>query len=275
MNHKTDLDVLAHRLQEGFANRWEDFYPDHEVWRDIFKVFPSHHSQETDVECKWLGLDSVSPQDASEQKVTSYVHKSYDVGFSLSEDEAQEGWTSSLENHCSRLFHHMIHVRENAAATVFDEVLTSPKFEKNRQQAVFSRKAYENRVIELGKARESSGLYGTPTILMVPAALQFEVHKQIPPEYFYHGGVNVVIHPFLKNPSAWFLITDAPHGFKCFERQKPDVSVFARQDEGLWGHDKPHHDFKPELIFKISARYSFGCTNPHAVFASTGEGECK
>ena len=277
MDKKTDLDLIAHYFKERFAKRWENFYPDHEYWRDIFKVFPSQHSQETDVELKLPGLAPVSHQDASEQKVTDYVHKSYDFGFSLSEDEAREGWTSSLENHCNRLFHHMIHVRENAAAAVFDDILASPKFEKNRQNTVFSRQAYEKAVISLGKVKESSGLYAAlkPTMLMVPADLQFEVHKQIPREYFYHGGVNVVIHPYLKNPSAWFLITDAPDGFKCFERQKPDVSVFVAKDESLFLHDKPNPDFKPEIIFKISARYSFGCTNPNVVFASTGERESK
>lgn len=278
-SNKTDLELLAHRLQEGLAKRWEAFYPDHEYWRHIFKVYPSYHEEETDVELKLLNLISQSNtnNDPQDKNVTSYIHKTHDMGFSLSEDEAQEGWTSSLENHCSRLFHHMIHVRENAATAVFDDILTSPKFEKNRQHTVFSREAYEQAVISLGKVKESSGLYAAlkPTMLMVPAALQFEVHKQIPRAYFYHEGVNVVIHPYLKNPSAWFLITDAPDGFKCFERQKPDVSVFASKDESLFLQGKPNPDFKPEIIFKISARTSFGCTNPNAVFASTGEGESK
>ena len=260
MENKTDLQTLAVSFKEKFIEHWTSFEK-HECWRDIFTVYPSRHAEETD-------------EDGEE--ITRYVHKTHGLGFSLSQEEAQEGWTRQMETNCNFLFPPMLGLLEKEAAAVFDEILTSPKFEKNRQHAVLSLNAFKNALDSLTKAKDASGRIVDlkPKMLIVPAALQFEVDRQIPREYLEGLGVTLIINLALNNPSAWFLITDAPDGFKCFERQKPELDVWAEEGGRHFTTEKIV-DVEPKLLFKISARYSFGCTNPNAVFASTGTGVSK
>ena len=58
--------------------------------------------------------------------------------------------------------------------------------------------------------------------------------------------------------NQWFLLTDAPHGFKHFEREADHVESWV-------------DEVTDNLMFRISGRYSFGCSNPHSVFGSIGE----
>jgi hypothetical protein len=63
------------------------------------------------------------------------------------------------------------------------------------------------------------------------------------------------INYFLTNTASWYLLTDAPEGFKYFQRDPLEVDM--------------HVDFQTDsLMTKASERFSFGCSNIRAVFGS-------
>ena len=65
------------------------------------------------------------------------------------------------------------------------------------------------------------------------------------------------VNNFLTDNDAWFLMTDCPDGFKHFERSPLSTSMEGDFDTG-------------NVRFKARERYSFGFSNPRAVFASQG-----
>ena len=65
------------------------------------------------------------------------------------------------------------------------------------------------------------------------------------------------VNNFLTDNDAWFLLTDCPDGFKHCERSPLSTSMEGDFDTG-------------NVRFKARERYSFGFSNPRAVFASQG-----
>jgi len=65
------------------------------------------------------------------------------------------------------------------------------------------------------------------------------------------------INHFLTDPDAFFIKTDAPNGFKHFERTPLSTNMEADFDSG-------------NMRFKARERYSFGYSDPRAVFGSPG-----
>ena len=65
------------------------------------------------------------------------------------------------------------------------------------------------------------------------------------------------INHFLTDPDAFFLKTDTPNGFKHFERIPMSTGMEADFDSG-------------NMRFKARERYSFGYSDPRAVFGSPG-----
>ena len=65
------------------------------------------------------------------------------------------------------------------------------------------------------------------------------------------------VNHFLTDPDAWFIKTDAPNGLKHFERSPMRTNMEADFDTG-------------NMRFKARERYSFGYSDPRAVFGSPG-----
>lgn len=65
------------------------------------------------------------------------------------------------------------------------------------------------------------------------------------------------VNHFLTDPDAWFIKTDAPNGFKHFERSPLRTSMEADFDTG-------------NMRYKARERYSFGFSDPRCVFGSEG-----
>jgi len=65
------------------------------------------------------------------------------------------------------------------------------------------------------------------------------------------------VNDFLTDPDAFFLMTDAPRGFVHFERTPLSTQMEADFDTG-------------NMRFKARERYSFGFSDPRAVFGSPG-----
>ena len=65
------------------------------------------------------------------------------------------------------------------------------------------------------------------------------------------------VNHFLTDPDAFFIKTDAPNGFKHFERTAMSTGMEADFDTG-------------NMRFKARERYSFGFSDPRCVFGSPG-----
>ena len=67
----------------------------------------------------------------------------------------------------------------------------------------------------------------------------------------------VVVNHYLTDADAWFILTDVNDGLKYFERRGDAFEM--------------DNDFDTENAkFKATARYSFGWTDPRAIYGSTG-----
>jgi len=108
-----------------------------------------------------------------------------------------------------------------------------------------------------------------PKALIVPKELDFEANKILKTEYEVgtaNNTVNIVrsrfpmgvtVNHYLTDTDAWFVRTNVPHGMKYFEREADRFDM--------------DNDFDTDNAkFKAIARYSFGWTDPRALYASAG-----
>ena len=110
-----------------------------------------------------------------------------------------------------------------------------------------------------------------PMKLVVPPQLAMTAARLLESEYrpgtadndinvFTTNGVlpkGFVVNHFLTDPDAWFIITDLPNGLKMFQR-----TPLKNQTEG---------DFDTgNLRYKSRERYSFGFSDPLAIWGSPG-----
>jgi hypothetical protein len=65
------------------------------------------------------------------------------------------------------------------------------------------------------------------------------------------------VNHFLTDTDAWFVLTDCPDGLKHFERTPISTSMEGDFDTG-------------NVRYKARERYSFGWSNPRAVYGSSG-----
>jgi hypothetical protein len=65
------------------------------------------------------------------------------------------------------------------------------------------------------------------------------------------------VNHFLTDPDAWFVKTDAPNGLKHFERAPLRTAMESDFDTG-------------NMRYKARERYSFGWSDPRALFGSEG-----
>ena len=110
-----------------------------------------------------------------------------------------------------------------------------------------------------------------PRQIIIPYQLEFEVHRilktvgrvgtdlndtnALKDMGMFPGGVTV--SHYLTDPDAWFIRTNVPHGLKYWERRKDEFTM--------------DNDFDTENAkYKATGRYSFGITDPRAIYGSPG-----
>ena len=65
------------------------------------------------------------------------------------------------------------------------------------------------------------------------------------------------VNNFLTDPDAWFMLTDAPNGLKHFNRSPLRTAMEGEFNTG-------------NMRFKARERYSYGWSDPRAIFGSNG-----
>lgn len=138
--------------------------------------------------------------------------------------------------------------------------------------ADLSEAALEQAVIDIAGFRDDRGLLiaAKPKSLIIPYQLQFEAARILgadgrvgtdlnDPNVLKDRGIfgEVVTNHYLTDADAWFIRTDVPEGLKYFERRADQFEM--------------DNDFDTENAkYKATARYSFGWSDPRAVYGSPG-----
>lgn len=226
-----------------------------------------------------------------------YVHTTFAKGYIVTEEALEDELYGQLNDGARALARSMMITKEIEAAAVynngFDTSVTMtdgdglPLFStahvngpsggtySNRLtvDADLSEASLEDLLIQIGEIEDARGL---------PAALQAIRLITAPAEAFNaqrilgsvlqndtgNNATNAVrdmnavrdgfiSNPFLTDADAWFLLTDAPHGMKCYTRR----AVRFGQDNAFTSGN---------ARFKADERYSFGWSDARGAFGSAG-----
>lgn len=132
----------------------------------------------------------------------------------------------------------------------------------------------ESALITIGQFKNQAGLIikTMATKLVVPSKNQFVSERLLGSAYRTQTANNDIsavynlssvpqgyrVNHFLTLGNSWYLLTDAPNGFKHYIRERIETDVYT--------------DFSTDNISaKAVERYSFGVSNPRAAYGSPGE----
>jgi len=293
---------FAKALWPGVNAWYGKEYNEFEVeYTKLFDKFTSNRAFEEDVGTSSFGLAIAKSEGApiqydSERQgfVTRYNHVVYALGFIITREIMEDDQYDVVgQKKAQGLAFSMRQTKEVIAANVYnrafnagytggDGVSLLNAAHPNVAGGTFSNKiavdadlseaALEQAVIDIAGFTNDRGLRIAvkPQTLILPYQLTFEAQRILRSQLRVGTSNNdinalnnmgmfkdVVVNHYLTDPDAWFIRTNVKHGMKYFER---------RGDE--FGMD---NDFDTENAkFKATARYSFGWTDPRALYGSAG-----
>jgi len=237
----------------------------------------------------------VSFDNASEAYTARYTHETISLAFALTEEAMEDNLYDRLGARYTRaLARSMAHTKQVKAAATLNNAFDSNfaggdgkelcaddhplagggTFRNEPSTAAdLNETSLENALIDISTFVDERNLIIAlrGTKLIVPPQLQFVADRLL--ESTLRVGtadndVNAIrnmgmlpegytVNHFLTDPDAFFIKTDAPNGFKHFERTPMSTGMEADFDSG-------------NMRFKARERYSFGYSDPRAVFGSPG-----
>lgn len=293
---------FAKLLWPGLNAIWGKEYNDYPVeWDKLFEKNSSDRAYEEDLGLSSFGLANVKAEgapityDTERQGFTSrYNHVVYALGFIITREIYEDDQYGKVgAQKAKALARSMRHTKETVGANIYNRAFNSsfvggdgvslinanhPNVSGgtfSNQIAVasdLSEAALEQAVIDIAGFRDDRGLLiaAKPEKLVIPYQLQFEAARILgadgrvgtdlnDPNVLKDRGIfsNVVTNHFLTDPDAWFILTNVKDGLKYFERRGDQFEM--------------DNDFDTENAkFKATARYSFGWSDPRAVYGSQG-----
>ena len=237
----------------------------------------------------------VAYDQASEGFTARYTHEAVALAFALTEESVEDNLYDRLGvRYTKALARSMAHTKQVKAANVLNNAFSSSFTGGDGKSLVATDHplagggTFSNRPSSFSDLNETSlenalisistfvddrnmilALQGTK--LIVPPQLQFVADRLLETPGRVETADNDInairnmgllpqgyaVNHFLTDTDAFFVLTDVPDGFKHFER-----SPIATSMEG---------DFNTGNVrYKARERYSFGFSNPRAVFASQG-----
>ena len=237
----------------------------------------------------------VAYDQASEGFTARYTHETVALAFALTEESVEDNLYDRLgARYTKALARSMAHTKQVKAANVLNNAFSSSFTGGDGKSLVATDHplagggTFSNRPSSFSDLNETSlenalisistfvddrnmilALQGTK--LIVPPQLQFVADRLLETPGRVETADNDInairnmgllpqgyaVKHFLTDTDAFFVLTDVPDGFKHFER-----SPIATSMEG---------DFNTGNVrYKARERYSFGFSNPRAVFASQG-----
>ena len=237
----------------------------------------------------------VNYDQASEGFTARYTHETVALAFSLTEEAVEDNLYDRLgARYTKALARSMAHSKQVKAANVLNNAFSSSFTGGdgvsliNTSHPLAGGGTLANRASTMSDLNETSlenalisistfvddrnmilALQGTK--LIVPPQLQFVADRLLESPGRVgtaDNDINAVrnvgllpqgysVNHFLTDTDAFFLLTDCPDGFKHFERSPISTSMEGDFDTG-------------NVRYKARERYSFGFSNPRAVFGSQG-----
>lgn len=292
--------AIAKLLWPGLNARWGTNYTEHsKEYTDLFDVFDSDKAYEEDQELTGFGLAPIKPQGEATQYdtatqgfTTRFTHLAYSLGFIITKEAIDDNQYEKIGmQRTGSLAFSMRQTKENVAANVYNRAETSgynggdgvvlssashPSLAGNWSNrlttaADLSEASLEDLVIQIGQATNSRGLKISikPKALIIPVNLQFEaarILKSVGQSGTANNDINalramgvfpdgVKVNHYLTDSDAFFIRTDVPEGMKLFQRNAAEF-----KQDGDFDSDN--------LKYKSYERYSFGWTDPRAVYTN-------
>jgi len=237
----------------------------------------------------------VSFDNAAEAYTSRYNHETIALAFALTEEAVEDNLYDRLgARYTKALARSMAHTKQIKSASVLNNAFSSSvtygdgkelcatdhplafggSFRNEPSTAAdLNETSLENALIDISQYEDERGLVLAiqGSKLIVPPELQFVAERLMKSELRVSTSDNdinairssgmlpdgYVINHFLTDPDAFFIKTDAPNGFKYFERTPLQTSMEGDFDTG-------------NVRFKARERYSFGVSDPRCVFGSPG-----
>lgn len=293
---------FAKALWPGVNTWYGKAYNEYPVeWDKLFTKFTSRKQFEEDVGVSSFGLAVVKPEGApiqydSERQafITRYQHIVYALGFIITREIFEDDQYDVVgQRKAQGLAFSMRQSKEVIAANVYNRAQTSgyvggdgvtllsashPNWAGGTWSNILataadlSEASLEQACIDIAGFTNDRGLKIAvrPKKLIIPKESMFEASRILKSELRVgtaNNDANVlknmgmipetIVNHYLTDTDRWFIMTDVQNGMKYFER---------RGDE--FGMDE---DFDTENAkYKATARYSFGWTDPRALFGSAG-----
>jgi len=268
----------------------------------IFDTETSSRSFEEEMKLSGFGTapvkdegDGITYDTAQEVWTARYTHETIAMGFVITEEAMEDNLYDSLSaRYTKALARSMAYTKQVKAASVLnnafsnsylggdgkeliatDHPLLNGASNANEPQAAadLNETALENAVINIAAWTDERGLLIAykPTKLIIPSALQYTATRLLETQGRVSTADNDLnalksngsipggygINHFLTDPSAWFLKTDCPDGLKHFVRVPLKTGSDGDFDTG-------------NMRYKARERYSFGWSDPLAIYGSPG-----
>lgn len=295
---------FAKLLWPGLNAIYGKAYNDYPVeWDKLFEKNTSDKAYEEDVGLSPLGLAQVKSEGASitydteRQGFTSrYNHVVYGLGFIITREIYEDDQYAKVgAQKAKALARSLRQTKEIVAANIYNRAFTAGYVggdgivlcstahlnvaggtysNKAATDSDLSEAALEQAVIDIAGYRDDRGLLiaAKPEKLVIPYQLQFEAKRILgadgrvgtdlnDPNVLKDMGLfsQVVVNHYLSSTGSddWFILTNIKDGLKYFERRADQFE----QD----------NDFDTENAkFKATARYSFGWSDPRAIYGNQG-----
>jgi hypothetical protein len=293
---------FAKALWPGVNAWYGKAYDEYPVeWTNLFDEFKSRKAFEEDVGVTSFGLASIKTEGApvsfdSERQafITRYSHIVYALGFVITREIYEDDQYDVVgQRKAQGLAFSMRQTKEIVASNVYNRAFTGgytggdgsilcvnnhPNFAGGTWSNVpttaadLSEAALEQAQIDIAGYTNDRGLLIAvrPQCLIVPRQTVFEQYRILNSAGRVgtdNNDVNalkgmgivpkVVVNHYLTDVDAWFIRTDVKDGMKYFERRSDEFTV-----DDDWDTENAK--------YKATARYSFGWTDPRAVYGSVG-----
>lgn len=293
---------FAKLLWPGLNSVYGKEYADYPVeWEQLFEKNTSDRAYEEDLGLSSFGLAAVKAEgapiqyDTERQGFTSrYNHVVYALGFIITREIYEDDLYGKVgAQKAKALARSMRQTKEINGANIYNRAFTSgytggdgstlvASDHANVAGGTWSNKiatasdlseaALEQAVIDIAGFRDDRGLLiaAKPQQLVIPYQQQFEAHRILGANGRVGTDLNdpnaikdmslfkdVTVNHYFTDSDAWFIRTNVKDGLKYFERRADQFEM--------------DNDFDTENAkFKATARYSFGWSDPRAIYGSAG-----
>jgi hypothetical protein len=268
---------------------------------EIYETESSERSFEEEVKLSGFGAAPVKPEgsaisydNAQESFTARYNHETVGMGFSITEEAMEDNLYDSLSaRYTKALARAMAYTKQVKAASLLNTGFTTftsgdgvtlfnsahptvaggTNANRPSVDADLNETSLEQAVIDIAAYKDERGLLiaARPRKLIVPPSLMFVATRLLQTELRVgtaDNDINAIntngsipegyrVNHYLTDNDAWYLTTDIPNGMKHFVRVAMSTSMDGDFDTG-------------NVRYKARERYSFGVSDPLAMYASPG-----